>query len=342
MTKLAVILLNMGGPDSLSSVKPFLFNLFNDPAIINLPFPVRWLLAKHIARKRTPVAQKIYAAIGGKSPLLDISLEQAKALEILLNQQQPARVFVAMRYWRPTSRETAKKVAAYQPDEIVLLPLYPQYSSATSGSSIKDWRSAALKAGINTPTYTVCCYPNEPGFIESLKKHTETAIKTALQFGAPRVLFSAHGLPEKMIKRGDPYLRQVERTVASLVKALGVANLDWKICYQSRIGRQAWIKPYAEEEIRRAALEKIPLVIVPVAFVSEHAETLVELDMEYRETAMKLGAPAYIRVPTVQISKEFIAGLANLVVMAKTKKQSLISMDVKRLCENACRLCPHG
>ncbi len=341
MTKLAVILFNMGGPDKLESVEPFLFNLFNDPDIIHAPKFFRYFIAKYISRKRAPIAEKIYKEIGGKSPLLNSTIEQAKALEVLLSRKQEVRVFVAMRYWRPMTDETVVDVIAFAPDEIVLLPLYPQFSTATSGSSLKEWKRVASIAGIHAPTYAICCYPDEPGFIEAQKKLILKNLVEASRFGKPRVLFSAHGLPEKTVLRGDPYSKQVEQTVRSLVAVLGVSDLDFEICYQSRVGKMEWIKPYIKDEITRAAEDGVSLVVVPIAFVSEHSETLVELDIDYRNMAMKLGVPAYFRAPTVSASEDFIEGLANLVEMAKYKKSPIISMNGNRLCSQKYELCPN-
>jgi ferrochelatase len=200
-------------------------------------------------------------------------------------------------------------VREWKPDRVVLLPLYPQYSSSTTASSFKAWRAA----GVNVPTRAVESYPTEPGFIAALAKRTREALMQAQTKGNPCVLFSAHGLPQKFVDRGDPYARQVEETVAAVVKALAIPDLYYVVCYQSRIGPLEWLKPYTVDAVASAALAKRPIVVVPVAFVSEHSETLVELDMDYRELAERDGAPAYIRAPTVSTDPDFIAGLARLV-----------------------------
>ncbi|MCP5370459.1 MAG: ferrochelatase [Hyphomicrobiales bacterium] len=313
MTRTAVVLFNLGGPDAPESVQPFLFNLFNDPAIIGLPGPLRWLVARLISRRRAPVAREIYANLGGKSPLLDLTREQATALEEALNGDggDEYRAFIAMRYWHPMTLEAAERVRDWDPERVVLLPLYPQFSTTTTGSSLREWHRAADAVGLDRPTGVVCCYPRNSGLVDAQAK----LIRAALAQAGPgaRVLFSAHGLPKKVVDGGDPYQAQVEMTAAAVVEALALENLDWTICYQSRVGPLEWIGPSTEAEIGRAGAEKVPVVVVPIAFVSEHSETLVELDIEYRELAAEKGVPAYHRVPAVGTHPAFIAGLAGLV-----------------------------
>ena len=310
MSRVAVVLFNLGGPDRPEAVEPFLFNLFNDRAIIALPQPLRWLVARLIARRRAPVAQAIYQRLGGGSPLLPNTEAQARALEAALGEG--FRVFVAMRYWAPRSATAAAAVAAWQPDEIVLLPLYPQASTTTTASSLDDWHRAATAAGLRAPVRALCCYPDAAGFIGALAH----AIRSELERWPPgeklRLLFSAHGLPQKIVAGGDPYQWQVERTAAALRDALAWPGLDSVVCYQSRVGPLAWIGPATDDEIRRAGREGVGLVIVPVAFVSEHSETLVELDIEYRHVADAAGVPRYRRVATVGTAPAFIAALAAL------------------------------
>ena len=306
MSRLAVVAFNLGGPDKPESIRPFLFNLFNDPMILRLPAPLRWLLAKLLSSRRARVAAANYAKIGGRSPIVAETRKQTDALQTALGNG--ARVFVAMRYWHPMVDEVARAVRAYAPERVVLLPLYPQYSTTTTESFLRVWQSAR----VDIPTATIRDYPDEPGFIAALARLTRAGIVQAEQHGTPRVLFSAHGLPKKIAAQ-DPYQSHVERTVAAVLRALGPAVADHVICYQSRVGPLEWIKPYTEDEIRRAGSDKVPVVLVPVAFVSEHSETLVELDMDYRELAARAGVPVYVRVPTVGTAPEFIAGLARLV-----------------------------
>jgi ferrochelatase len=305
--KIAVVLFNLGGPDRPEAVRPFLVNLFSDPAILRVPGIVRLLLAQLIAGRRAKVARGMYARIGGASPILKETEAQARALAAALGGGY--EVFIAMRYWHPLTPETARRVREFAPDKIVLLPLYPQFSTTTTESSIAAWRAA----GIATPTRAIESYPTEPGFIAALVRRTRDAVATARSHGNPRVLFSAHGLPRKFVDDGDPYATQVEATVAAVVSALAMPDLDHVVCYQSRIGPLEWLKPYTSDEIVAAARAKRPIVVVPVAFVSEHSETLVELDMDYRELAEREGAAAYVRAPTVGTDPDFIAGLARLV-----------------------------
>ena len=304
--KKAIILFNLGGPDAPEAVQPFLFNLFRDPAIIQLPQPFRFLLAKLISGKRAKTAVGIYAQMGGKSPILDETKKQAEALEQKLGPDH--KVFVSMRYWHPMAPEVVEQVKAYAPDEVILLPLYPQYSTTTTASSFSQWDDCAKKAGLVAKTRRITDYPTHPQFIAA---HVELVQKAMAGMPHARVLFSAHGLPERVIAQGDPYQRQVEATVAAIVKYF--PNMEHRICYQSRVGRLKWIGPSTEEELAKAGEEKKPVIVVPVAFVSEHSETLVELDIEYRELAHTLGIPHYVRVPALGVQPHFISALASLV-----------------------------
>lgn len=339
MPKIAVVAFNLGGPDRPQAVEPFLFNLFNDPAIIGLPWPARPLLARLISRRRGPVARDIYAKIGGGSPLLPLTREQTTALEGMLAGDDEARVFIAMRYWHPMSDETARAVKEFAPDEIVLLPLYPQYSTTTTASSVKEWKRAAAAIGLGVPTRTVCCYPTEPGFVAAEAELTAAAVDRASRAGRPRVLFSAHGLPKRVIEKGDPYQWQVEQSAAAVVAAMGRDDFEWRVSYQSRVGPLEWIGPATNSEIERAGREGKPLVVVPIAFVSEHSETLVELDIEYGELAHKSGVPVYERVPAVGTHPRFIEGLARLVRAVRAGGSETISQDGGRICPGDCGRC---
>ena len=334
--RLAVVLFNLGGPDRPESIRPFLLNLFNDPAILRVPFPVRPLLARRIANSRLKPARASYAALGGRSPLLDLTRQQAAALQTELSEFE-ARCFVAMRYWHPLSEETARAVQDWDPDEVVLLPLYPQYSSTTTGSSLTAWREAAARVGLVVPTSVVCCYPDDSGYVAATAGVLRQAWAKAFAELKPglglRVLFSAHGLPEAIVRAGDPYRWQVEQTVAAVLASLG-RPCDWTICYQSRATPQRWIEPSTEQEIERAARDKVAVLVVPIAFVSEHSETLVELDVDYRGLADRLGVPGYFRVPTQNSDAAFIGALGGLVRHARD------SRGRRRLCPAACRLCP--
>lgn len=322
--KIAVILFNLGGPDISENVKPFLFNLFNDPAIIGLPNPFRWMLAKLISSKREQEAQEIYHHIGGGSPILPLTKEQAHALDAALNtsSNHEYKSFIAMRYWHPMSPETVEKVKEYAPDEVLLLPLYPHFSTTTSGSSIEDWYKSAKKAGLNVPTKSLCCYPLDEGVIDAHAKLLREYYPKAVDHGKARVLFSAHGLPKKIIEKGDPYQWQIEQTAQKIVDKLAIDGLDWKVCYQSKVGPLEWIGPATDAEILRAAKEGISVVIVPIAFVSEHSETLVELDIQYKEMAEKAGMANYTRVPALATHPDFISGLATMCQQAETQNST--------------------
>ncbi|RZJ05716.1 MAG: ferrochelatase [Brevundimonas sp.] len=311
--RVAVVLTNLGGPDGPDAVKPFLFNLFNDPAIIGLPGLLRTPLARLISSRREKTAQANYDRMGGGSPLLPETLKQAAALSQVLTEGAPGdetRVFVAMRYWHPFTEATAREVEAFQPDHVVLLPLYPQFSTTTTASSMKAWRESYQGPG---EVHVVCCYPDADGLVEAQARLIGETLARA--GAAPvRVLFSAHGIPEKLVDKGDPYQAQVEATVAAVAARMGLT--DWTICYQSRVGPMKWLGPSTPEAIEQAARDGVGAVVVPIAFVSEHVETLVELDFEYGELAHKLGCAPYLRAPALGIEPAFIAGLADAVAAA--------------------------
>ena len=316
MTRRAVVLFNLGGPDRLEAVEPFLFNLFNDPAVMRLPGIVRRPLAKLIAGRRAKTARGIYEKLGGGSPLLANTEAQAEALQARLGPDY--RVFVVMRYWHPFADEASRAVGEWGAEEIVLLPLYPQFSSTTTASSLADWNRAARKAGLTAPARAVCCYPDEPGFIDAAAAEIRGILKNWRSSEPKRILFSAHGLPERIVAQGDPYPWQVGRTVAAIRAALGPAldGIDTVLCYQSRVGPLKWLGPSIDAEVRRAGAEKVSLLVVPVAFVSEHSETLIELDVEYKHLAGQVGVPTYVRAATVGAGEGFIGGLARLVANA--------------------------
>lgn len=330
--KVAIILFNLGGPDRPEAVQPFLFNLFHDPAIIRVPQPFRWLIANLVSRRRAPEAKKIYEHLGGGSPIVPLTQEQARALEAeLAVGETEYRCFIAMRYWHPFADEAAAAAKAWGADEVVLLPLYPQYSTTTTESSFRDWERASAKVGLAAPIKSVCCYPAEEGFVAAYASLLREALQKAGGPAAVRVLFSAHGLPKKVIEAGDPYQAQVEQSCAAIVAALGpdipTDMLDWVVCYQSRVGPLEWIGPATDSEIRRAGAEGKSLIVLPVAFVSEHSETLVELDIEYGHLARESGVPAYYRVPAVGTEPQFIQGLARLVVTARACETILCPED---------------
>jgi ferrochelatase len=313
--RIAVVLFNLGGPDRPQAVEPFLFNLFNDPAIINLPAILRWPLARLIAHRRNKAAQDIYAKMGGGSPILPNTERQAAALLSALSDAGDVGVFVAMRYWDPLTPVAVAAVKEFTPDEIVLLPLYPQFSTTTTESSVNAWRKEARRQGLTVQEKLICCYPTELGFVTALAAVTQRAIAAAkAKTPAPLlVVFSAHGLPKKIVDRGDPYVAQVSATVHAVVDRLDLARDEWITAFQSRVGPLEWVGPATDFVIEAAADAGKAIVVVPVAFVSEHSETLVELDIEYRHRAELRPAAAYERAPTVSENPDFIAGLARLV-----------------------------
>jgi ferrochelatase len=334
----AIVLFNLGGPESLDTVRPFLFNLFNDRAIFHLPQPFRAMLAAVVAKRRAPIAQEIYRHLGGGSPLLANTEAQAAALHAALGGGASTKIFIAMRYWHPFTAQTVADVQAWGPDEIVLLPLYPQYSSTTTASSLGAWRETARGMGLNVPTRAICCYPTEPGFVAAMADAIQPALAQASMYGRPRLLLSAHGLPEQVVAAGDPYQFQCEQTAQAIVAALAHEQLDWAVCYQSRVGPLRWIGPATDAEIRRAGSDKVPVVVAPIAFVSEHSETLVELEIEYRKLADETGVHCYLRVPTVGTAPEFIAGLARLV---ETESAMPIATGCgQRICPDRFGKCP--
>ena len=341
--KLAIVLFNLGGPDSPEAIRPFLLNLFRDPAILRVPPFVRPFLARIIARARVKPATENYALLGGRSPLLELTERQARALEAALPEIE-ARCFIAMRYWHPFSLEAARAVRDWNPDEILLLPLYPHFSTTTTGSSLTAWRDAAARAGLARPVTTLCCWHEDGGYVAAstaLLRRTLAEARAALPAGTGlRVLFSAHGLPEAIVQAGDPYQFQIERTVGAMVAALGEPGLDHVICYQSRATPQKWLEPSTEQEIERAAHDKVAVVVVPVAFVSEHSETLVELDVEYRQLADRLGVPGYFRVPAQNDDPGFIGALADLVRRARAHGPGLVSFAGGATCPARHRDCP--
>jgi ferrochelatase len=316
--KYAVVLFNLGGPDSKESIRPFLMNFFMDKNIIRLPKIFRFLIATMIANRRSKnEAGTSYGLLGDKSPLLQNSRAQAAALEQVLNRRGIGnfKTFVCMRYWHPMAEEVVRDVRNWYADDVILLPLYPQFSTTTTWSSLGEWDDACKKFGLSAPTATICCYPFNDGFIKASADNIRVVYNQALKDGYknPRILFSAHGLPESVITDGDPYQWQCEQSAEKIVRALNIPDLDWRICYQSRVGPKKWIGPATDDQIREVALEKKPLIIYPHAFTQEHVETLVELDIEYKHLADEVGLKGYYRVPTVSVQNAFIEGLADLV-----------------------------
>ncbi|MFT6077809.1 MAG: ferrochelatase [Myxococcota bacterium] len=317
--KTAIILFNSGGPDKPESIKGFLFNFFNDKAIIGLIQPFRFLLAQLISLKRNKITKDIYDKIGGKSPILEITNAQGEVLEKELSFVGDFKVFVSMRYWHPFSSQVIKKVKDYAPDEIILLPLYPQFSSTTTKSSFDDFCKKLKKSKIDSKLKYVCCYPTNPQFVSSHSRLILNEIAKAKSAGFQdcRLLFCAHGLPQKLVDAKDPYCFQVKSSVDAIISKLEEGGkiedqIDHLICYQSKSGAREWTKPSLEFEIRKAALENKSIIIIPIDFVSDNSETLVGLDIKYDELAEKLKIPFYTRVPTLNVDGYFIDALLDI------------------------------
>jgi ferrochelatase len=340
--KIGIVLFNLGGPDSLDAVEPFLENLFSDPAIISLPWVLRKPLAKLIAKRRAPIAKEIYRKLGGGSPIVPETQAQARALEVALAARgHQARAVIAMRAWKPFSDDAVRELKAWSAERIVLLPLYPQFSTTTTQSSLDDWRRAVKQGVLPVSQSRVCCYPWAGGFIAAQASLITDALARRKPGVDYRLLLSAHGLPKRVIDKGDPYRWQVEKTAAAIVDRLGIANLDWNVCYQSRVGPLEWIGPATDAEIMRAGRDGKGAIVVPIAFVSEHSETLVELDMEYGKLAREHGVVDYIRVPTVGTHPDFIATLADLVERA-LGSDSAVTCGDGRICPREFSRCGFG
>jgi ferrochelatase len=307
--KIVVVLMNLGGPDSLTAVRPFLFNLFYDRAILNLPNPFRYLLARWISFSRNKKAKGIYSLIGGKSPILENTLIQAKRLRSALEGDFDVMVVPAMRYWRPRTTNVLEVVNAFNPSKVVLLPLYPQFSTTTTKSSTEEWKKIAPQW--QSKTVIEHCYFNDADFVKAHQELIKPILSEAKKYGAPRILFSAHGLPQKVIDGGDPYQRQIEASVAAIMQDFD--GTDFVICYQSKVGGLKWLTPTTEDELKRAGSQSTPVVVVPISFVSEHSETLVELDIDYAKKAKTWGVPFYGRAPALGDNPSYMKCLENAV-----------------------------
>ncbi|MGE0741495.1 MAG: ferrochelatase [Hyphomonadaceae bacterium] len=337
--RVAIILFNLGGPDEPRAVRPFLFNLFNDKAIIPAPQPFRFFIAQLISRSRENLAKANYALMGGGSPILPETQKQADALEAEISKRVSNvsfKCFPAMRYWRPFIADAAQSAEAWGATDAILLPLYPQFSTTTTASSLKAWRRQS-----DLPASTICCYPAGTDFAQAHADAILTAWRRAGSPPRPRVLFSAHGLPQRVVDQGDPYQWQIELS-ASAVRKLLPAEWETRVSYQSRVGRLKWLEPSTEAEIHRAAEDGVGLIVSPIAFVSEHVETLVELDIEYAQLAKRLSLPFYLRAPALGAAPRFIDALADLAARALEAPGKLRSETGDRLCPAAWAKCPHG
>jgi protoporphyrin/coproporphyrin ferrochelatase len=313
----AVVLLQLGGPDSLDAVEPFLYNLFCDPDIIDLPlaFLFRKFLARRISRSRAPKVKEYYRYMGGKSPILRLTTRQATALELELNKQGDFRVFVAMRYWHPMTEKVVQQLQEQKIGRVVLLPLFPQYSRSTTGSGVNEWRRVCERSAYAPKMRVIEEYADHPLLVDAIVRN----IRIALQRVRPEerknvhLVFSAHGTPMKLVRSGDPYQAQVIRTCNAVVDA-GAFGLPHYLCYQSKVGPQKWLEPSLVGTIDRLAAERVShVIVVPLAFVSDHSETLWEINHEVRSDALKKGIRYFDMSPALNASPFFIGALADLV-----------------------------
>ena len=335
MKRVAVLLFNLGGPKNPEDVQGFLYNLFADKNIINLPFGLRQGVASLISSRRAESAKKNYAYMGGGSPILKETQKQADALQAYISANTKgieAKVFIGMRYWHPFVEDTVKEIEVYAPDEIVLLPLYPQFSSTTTLSSFQAFDKAYKgKAKVTR----ICCYSDNGYFIKAHVDAIAAKIKSLKDPASYRLLFSAHGLPESIIARGDPYQEQVESGVAKIMAALG-NPIEHSICYQSRVGPMKWIGPSTDASIEKAGKEGKSIILVPIAFVSEHIETLVELDIEYAHLAANAGVKDYIRLPALGVNPNYIKALNDEVLKAIGSQAQVIGDHDCAKCHSFC------
>jgi len=312
--KLGVVLFQLGGPDSLEAVEPFLYNLFCDPDIINFPgaFLARKPLAKFISSRRHKKAAAHYREIGGKSPIKDLTLEQASALERELNKTVSSKVFVAMRYWNPLTEATIAEMKKESFARIVLLPLYPHFSKATTVSSLKEWNLQTRSHEYTSiPMQSICCFFNHPLYIKALVENINSAYKkfSSVNQHAVDIVFSAHGVPLSLIKAGDPYQHQIEETVR-LVSGAGGWTSPHHLCYQSRVGPGEWLTPSLHTKLRELAAQgRKHLLVVPISFVTDH-----EINIEAREEAHELGITQFEMMPALNAGATFISCLTDLVI----------------------------
>ena len=314
-TKIGVVLFQLGGPDSLHAIEPFLYNLFCDPDIIDFPFAkiARQPLAKIISTRRARHVAHHYADIGGKSPILEFTRRQAEALESELRREFDARVVVAMRYWHPFTEEAIAELAAQAPEEVVLLPLYPQYSKTTTGSSINEWNRRFQPNGWNPRVHTIAGFYQEAAYLDAVTAAIDASLCDFDDLAEVDIVFSAHSVPVAIVENGDPYQRQIEHTV-DLVWERGRWPARRHLCYQSKVGASKWLRPSMHETVKElAAAGSRNVLVVPISFVSDHVETLHEIDIEHRAQALSLGIENFRMMPGLNDSPAFIHALASLV-----------------------------
>jgi ferrochelatase len=318
IAKIVVVLFQLGGPDSLKAVKPFLYNLFCDPDIIDVPgaFLFRKPLARLIASRRSPLVEKLYAGIGGRSPILPQTLLQADALKVLLKEKGvDADVIVAMRYAEPFTESAVRKIMSGKYERIVLLPLYPHFCSATTGSAFNEWNRVIRRSKARFEhVRSVLSYFDHPLYIDSLVEHINVALERASAEDRKKIhlVFSAHGTPMSLVNQGDPYSDQIRKTY-ELVIAKGRFGLSYSLCFQSKVGPQKWLKPSLTETITDLSKNGTRyMLVIPISFVSEHIETLSEINIEARHLAKSMGITYFDMMPALIDNKKFIACLGDL------------------------------
>ena len=316
---IGIVLFQLGGPDSLESVEPFLYNLFCDPDIIDLPlaFLLRKPLARLISSRRAPIVQQYYKRIGSRSPILKLTLRQARALERELHAKINAKVYVGMRYWHPLTHAVVDQLYSDKINRAILLPLYPHYSKTTTGSSINEWNRVAAQRGMNHLQMDVVEeYCEHPLYIKALVRNINIALKRVAAADRAKVhlVFSAHGTPVKLVKNGDPYQQQIVRTYNATLDE-GKFGLAHYLCYQSKVGPEKWLEPSLGATIEQLAREGVShVIVVPIAFVSDHSETLWEINIEMRQEAKHLGIKYFDMSPALNTNPFFIQALADLVL----------------------------
>lgn len=316
-SRIAVVLFQLGGPDSPEAVEPFLYNLFLDPDIIDFPFArfARDPLARLISSRRAPKAAEKYKEIGGSSPILPLTQLQAQALEAELRKELDATVFIAMRYWHPMTEQAVRSISREHFDQIILLPLYPQYSKTTTGSSLNEWNRWRSALGLSENNQkTIYWFFDHPSYIEAIVDRTNEALGQCKDLASePTIVFSAHGVPLSVIRKGDPYKDQIEKTV-ELVMQRGGWKMPHTLCYQSKVGPAKWLRPSLDETIVELGERgRKYLLIVPIAFVTDHIETLHEINIETRELAHKVGIERFEVTRGLNDHPKFIQALASLV-----------------------------
>jgi ferrochelatase len=319
----AVVLLQLGGPDSLQAVEPFLYNIFCDPDIIDLPlaFLFRKALARAISRSRAPKVLEYYKYMGGKSPILSLTQRQALALEKALQGRCDARVAIAMRYWHPMTEEVVRQLQQEKIERVILLPLFPQFSRSTTGSSIIEWRHVCARLGYAPELHVVKEYADHPSYVAAIVRNINIALRRVPpgERGKVHLVFSAHGTPMKLVRSGDPYQSHIIRTCNAVVSA-GAFGLPHYLCYQSKVGPLKWLEPSLVQTIERLAAEGVThVLVVPLAFVTDHSETLWEINHEVRHEALRRGIRYYDMSPALNASPLYIGALADLVAHALKK-----------------------